>query len=252
MNYTISKNKPHMNYTFFEKDPSEEFYWACTIFSLVAAVALVVHNFFQSKKSYPFLVVGFALVTFPICFIIRAVMRETYPFRLSFFLELECCLIIMYSFTAINGLQKGNLIITIVKFIILALASAYPIVYMFHILDLFILLLNPCQLRLYCFAFSGGMGASAVILLWYGFISSRGKSVLNKIFCMQFGVICLLVGVSHFIFTLMIKENIREMKEMGNILYFMLITSSVFPLSCLGFYKGLKDNDDTEETDTLL
>jgi len=219
----------------------EGLFWGCTIFSLVSAGALVAYNLIRSKKSYPFIVVGFILVTALACFLIEAVIDELFPFPipLSFLFELECCLIIIYSFTVINGLRERNLIIIIVNLITLALASAYPIAHMF-----FTKKLTTDQTRIYWFAFAAGMGVSALISLFYGFISSRGKSLPNKIFCMQFGVICLLVGLSHLLVPLMMEEFSK------NMLYFMLITCSLFPLSCLGLSKGLGDN--IEETDTLL
>jgi len=232
INYTIFENKPHMNFVLPDGALPEEVWWTCMISSLVAAASLVVYNLIEPKKSYAFIIVGFILVMAPACALLRTVRDEALSLPLSLFLELECCLIIICSFTAIDGVQKGNLIIIILNLITLALASTYPIVYM----SVLSLSLTISQIRIYCFVFAGGMGVSALILFWYGFISSRGKPALNKIFCMQFSGICLLVGLSHFLFALAMEEISK------GILYFMLITRSVFPLGCLGLSKEVKDN----------
>ena len=232
INFITSKNKPYMNLTFPEELLYNESIYIHTTFALVSAAALIVYNLTQLRKFYPFIIVGLILVTLYTYIVIYGAMGQISIFFLFFFLELECCLIIIYSFTVINGSQEHKL--TILSIIMLALAIAYPIVAMLY--------------RVILFFVPPAMVVSAIISLCYSFISSRIKSPLNKIFCIQFGIICLLIGVSHCILILMI------MNPLNIVVYSVLLTRSVFPLSCLILSKGLKDKteESLEEYNTLL
>jgi hypothetical protein len=92
------------------------------------------------------------------------------------------------------------------------------------------------------------MGCVAVILLIYGFLASKQRPILIKIFYLQFGIVAATIDIIFII--LWETEIVLEEEKRKFIAHFLLVTRLVFPASCLLFLRRLKDTP--AEQDTLL
>lgn len=223
----------------FLTDPSIEkgTYYTFMIITMIAGFALSVYNFLKGGKSVLFFILGTVYVAMPAC------LYATHRNKLEFFpiptiqVELACYFILLYLLPGIEKLRNG--ITAPLKYTLLFLASVYPV--------MLTMLININSQKFHQIFFVSSMGMVTLISLFYGFVNSKDKPIISKLFYFLFGIVA---GVIEALIIIGLIMDVEKTDTQKFIAYVSLIMHCVFPVSCTLLLHVLKDT--LEETNTLL
>lgn len=203
--------------------------------SCITAALLIVYNALQTKKSHAYFVIPtVSLVISFMCLYSVSEERLVFPMPILH-TDAEIFFIAIYSLPSISAIN--SMILMIIRFVMLFVAAAHPVMLMFRFVSL-------TFLRVF---FIITVSLTALILFYYGYLISKGKEQLHKVLCLQFGIV---LGTFDILYIITLMVNEKSTSGADFMVYVAFIMHMIIPASCLMFLREIKELD--TDSDTLI